>query len=178
MNEAEQERDETQRLGNEADAKRRAQPEERRGRRRVAMLAFWPQSPPARFVAVLIVGAAVLGAIAVWIVKAPPTHAPITSAPVPAAPNTNAVFTLSSDQERALKPKVTFKECSNCPQMVVVPGGSFTMGSPANERGRFSDEGPQRTVTFARQFAVGQSRMAVAKTIGRSIGAGATVAVQ
>ena len=103
MNEAEQERDETQRLGNEADAKRRAQPEERRGLRRVAMLAFWPQSPPARFVAVLIVGAAVLGAIAVWIVKAPPTHAPITSAPVPAAPNTNAVSTLSSDQERALK---------------------------------------------------------------------------
>jgi formylglycine-generating enzyme required for sulfatase activity len=40
--------------------------------------------------------------------------------------------------------------------MVVVPAGSFTMGSPANERGRRPDEGPQHTVTFARQFAVGQ----------------------
>ena len=30
------------------------------------------------------------------------------------------------------------------------------MGSPISEPGRRSDEGPQHTVTFARQFAVGQ----------------------
>ena len=59
-------------------------------------------------------------------------------------------------QERALKPKDTFQECTNCPEMMVVPAGSFTMGSPANEPGRYADEGPQHTVTIARQFAVGQ----------------------
>jgi formylglycine-generating enzyme required for sulfatase activity len=92
-----------------------------------------------RFVASLIVGAAVLGAITVWIVKTPPTPAP-----------TNVVSTISRDRERGLKPKDTFKECSNCPQMIVVPAGFFTMGSPA------SGEGPQHRVTFARPFAVGQ----------------------
>jgi formylglycine-generating enzyme required for sulfatase activity len=50
----------------------------------------------------------------------------------------------------------TFKECSDCPQMIVVPAGSFMMGSPANERGRDTNEGPQHRVTFTRQFAVAQ----------------------
>jgi formylglycine-generating enzyme required for sulfatase activity len=40
--------------------------------------------------------------------------------------------------------------------MIVVPAGSFTMGSPASEPGGSSNEGPQHTVTFAPQFAVGQ----------------------
>jgi formylglycine-generating enzyme required for sulfatase activity len=50
----------------------------------------------------------------------------------------------------------TFKDCPNCPEMVVVPAGSFTMGSPASEPERTSFEGPQHRVTFARQFAVGK----------------------
>jgi len=29
------------------------------------------------------------------------------------------------------KPKDVFKECDKCPEMVVVPAGPFTMGSPA-----------------------------------------------
>ena len=37
-----------------------------------------------------------------------------------------------------------------------MPAGSFTMGSPESEKERRSDEGPQRRVTFARQFAVGK----------------------
>jgi formylglycine-generating enzyme required for sulfatase activity len=40
--------------------------------------------------------------------------------------------------------------------MVVVPAGSFTMGSPENEEGRNKDEGPQRTVKIAKPFAVGK----------------------
>jgi formylglycine-generating enzyme required for sulfatase activity len=66
------------------------------------------------------------------------------------------VHALSAGQERALKPGDTFQECNNCPNMMVVPAGSFTMGSPASEPGRDSDEGPQHTVTIAQQFAVGQ----------------------
>ena len=63
---------------------------------------------------------------------------------------------LTAAQERALKPKDVFRECENCPEMVVAPAGSFTMGSPVDEGGRDSDEGPQHRVTFARQFAVGK----------------------
>jgi formylglycine-generating enzyme required for sulfatase activity len=62
----------------------------------------------------------------------------------------------SLDRERALKPKDIFSECANCPEMVVVPAGSFTMGSPSDEKGRFSFENPQHRVTFARPFAVGK----------------------
>ena len=61
---------------------------------------------------------------------------------------------LTAQVEQALKPGDTFKECANCPQMIVVPAGSFMMGSPENETGRYSNEGPQRLVTIATPFAV------------------------
>jgi formylglycine-generating enzyme required for sulfatase activity len=61
---------------------------------------------------------------------------------------------LTAAQERALKPRDTFKECDACPEMVVVPPGSFLMGSPGSEAGRYGDEGPQHYVTIARPFAV------------------------
>lgn len=57
---------------------------------------------------------------------------------------------------RLYKPGESFKDCADCPEMVVVPAGSFTMGSPASEKERSGDEGPQRRVTFARPFAVGK----------------------
>jgi formylglycine-generating enzyme required for sulfatase activity len=64
-------------------------------------------------------------------------------------------YALTAKAEQALKPKDTFKECAkNCPEMVVVPAGQFTMGSPPDEKGRFNSEGPQHTVTFAKPFAV------------------------
>jgi formylglycine-generating enzyme required for sulfatase activity len=63
---------------------------------------------------------------------------------------------LTSDRERALSPKDSFKECDNCPAMVVVPSGSFIMGSPGSENGRYEDEGPQHPVAIGRPFAVGQ----------------------
>ena len=49
-----------------------------------------------------------------------------------------------------------FRECTDCPEMVVLPSGSFTMGSPGHETGRDDDEGPQRVVTLARPFALGR----------------------
>ena len=48
-----------------------------------------------------------------------------------------------------------FRDCPHCPQMVVVPAGSFEMGSPASEEERFDDEGPQHRVTIGSNFAVG-----------------------
>jgi formylglycine-generating enzyme required for sulfatase activity len=39
--------------------------------------------------------------------------------------------------------------------MIVIPAGSFTMGTPDTETGRDKNEGPQHLVTIARPFAVG-----------------------
>ena len=49
----------------------------------------------------------------------------------------------------------TFRDCPECPEMVVVPSGSFEMGSPGSEKDRWRHEGPVHRVTFARPFAVG-----------------------
>jgi formylglycine-generating enzyme required for sulfatase activity len=48
-----------------------------------------------------------------------------------------------------------FKDCAECPEMVVIPAGRFLMGSPPGEVGRFQDEGPQRWVEVPR-FALGK----------------------
>ena len=48
-----------------------------------------------------------------------------------------------------------FRECEGCPWMVVVPGGSFDMGSPKSEAGRRDHEGPVHRVRIERPFAVG-----------------------
>ena len=48
-----------------------------------------------------------------------------------------------------------FRDCDVCPEMVVVPAGSFIMGSPETEEGRGDSEGPQRRVTIGYSFAVG-----------------------
>ena len=54
-----------------------------------------------------------------------------------------------------LSPGDSFQDCSDCPHMVVVPAGSFVMGSPLSERKRYEDEGPQHRVRIAKPFAVG-----------------------
>jgi formylglycine-generating enzyme required for sulfatase activity len=66
----------------------------------------------------------------------------------------SAVSALSPDAERALKPGDKFKECTDCPEMIVVPAGNFTIGSPETEKDRGDNEGPQHGVTIARPFAV------------------------
>ena len=49
----------------------------------------------------------------------------------------------------------TFRDCADCPEMAVVPPGSFAMGSPPDEKGRYGDEGPVREVALGESFAVG-----------------------
>jgi formylglycine-generating enzyme required for sulfatase activity len=52
-------------------------------------------------------------------------------------------------------PVQSFRDCPACPEMVVVPAGSFVMGSPADEPGRDQGEN-QVDVTIAKPFAVGR----------------------
>jgi formylglycine-generating enzyme required for sulfatase activity len=52
-------------------------------------------------------------------------------------------------------PGKVFRDCGDCPEMVVIPGGSFEMGSPSTEAGRQDHEGPVRTVRVGR-FGLGK----------------------
>ena len=52
----------------------------------------------------------------------------------------------------AQSPGDTFRDCAECPEMVVVPAGSFMMGSNYGD----GDERPPHRVTIGRSFAVGK----------------------
>jgi formylglycine-generating enzyme required for sulfatase activity len=59
---------------------------------------------------------------------------------------------LTAQAERTLKPGSTpFKECVSCPEMVVVPAGSFIMGSS-----EVNEEKPPHSVTIRQPFAIGE----------------------
>ncbi len=47
----------------------------------------------------------------------------------------------------------TFRDCSQCPEMTVIPAGTFKMGSPQAELS--GNESPQHAVTIRKPFAVG-----------------------
>ena len=79
---------------------------------------------------------------------------------------------LNADAERALKPdpSKSFRECAPkqpdgdyCPDMIVVPPGSFIMGSPATEQGHQKFAEPQHTVTIAKPFAVSKYELTFAE---------------
>ncbi|HEV2098506.1 MAG TPA: SUMF1/EgtB/PvdO family nonheme iron enzyme, partial [Stellaceae bacterium] len=64
-------------------------------------------------------------------------------------------YVLSAAAEQALKPKEFFKECSGeCPPMIVIPAGSFAMGSPSGEKGADPNDQPQHVVAIGKPFAV------------------------
>jgi formylglycine-generating enzyme required for sulfatase activity len=52
------------------------------------------------------------------------------------------------------KPGTVFRDCKDCPELVVLPAGTFTMGTPDDEIGRQPDEGPRHEVTFEKPFAI------------------------
>jgi len=69
-------------------------------------------------------------------------------------------------QPQSVKPGAVFKDCDECPEMVVIPAGSFLMGSPSDpEQDPFSDaklekiseadEKPQHQVNI-QSFAIGR----------------------
>jgi len=67
--------------------------------------------------------------------------------------------------QAAVEPKVqgialgsgsAFRDCTDCPEMVLIPGGSFEMGSPSHEAGRRDNEGPVHRVNVS-SFAMGRN---------------------
>ena len=52
-------------------------------------------------------------------------------------------------------PGTRFRDCPACPEMIVLPPGTFTMGSPETEAGRQRNEGPAHPVTIGYPFAMG-----------------------
>src|SRR5438552_2988942 len=129
-------------------AKHRAEEEVRGRRRTVPVLSS--------LVGLCVRGAAIIVWLTMLAAPGPVAQTAPQLAPTPAPAASTEAAPLSPMQEKALKPKDTFKECANCPEMVVVPAGSFTRGSPTSEPGHSADEGPQHTVTIARPFAVGR----------------------
>lgn len=70
---------------------------------------------------------------------------------------------LSATAEKSLRPGDEFRECPVCPHMIVVPAGRFTMGSPDDEPGRDSDEGPPQQIIIPAPFAVGRFEVTFAE---------------
>lgn len=86
------------------------------------------------------------------------------SAPTPVA----ARFPISADVSGgdpisiSSEPGTRFRDCDVCPEMIVLPGGTFLIGSPNSERGRSRSEGPQRELSVS-AFAVGRFEVTFAE---------------
>jgi len=48
-----------------------------------------------------------------------------------------------------------FRDCPECPEMIVIPSGSFNMGSNNGD----NDEKPMHRVTLAKAFAIGKTEV-------------------
>lgn len=77
-----------------------------------------------------------------------------------------ALIFMASAAEIASQPGAVFADCRNCPQMVVIPAGSATLGSEPAERARvgmislFGDrEGPPYRAAFAEPYAIGRTEV-------------------
>jgi len=61
----------------------------------------------------------------------------------------------------ALQSRPSFKDCSDCPEMVALPAGEFMMGSPKDERGRKGSEGLPRRVVIPKRIAIAKFEVTV-----------------
>jgi formylglycine-generating enzyme required for sulfatase activity/uncharacterized caspase-like protein len=84
------------------------------------------------------------------------TAGPCGTGPVTVSLASRCAAPLTAEQERGLKPKDAFRECDKCPEMVMVPAGTFTMGGAPDEEGVTSSEVPQHHVALGQAFAVGK----------------------
>jgi len=112
---------------------------------------FWDRGV---LTAILAAGFMILGLVVVVWPSGPdadPANADLPSSA--ASGSVTAAAALRAAQAGEAIANRRFTECAECPEMVAIPGGAFTLGSPSTEIGRQSDEGPQRQITL-RPFAV------------------------
>ena len=64
-------------------------------------------------------------------------------------------------EAKYMRPGRIFHDCKDCPEMIVIPKGSYLMGSPVSEDERYENEGPQHFVTISQQLAVGRYEVTV-----------------
>lgn len=66
------------------------------------------------------------------------------------------------EQERAFRPGHLFRDCSGCPEMIVIRPGEFLMGSPDTES-EFTNERPRHLVQIRYKFAVSKYEISFAE---------------
>ncbi len=154
----------------DAEAQRAKEKEQEQARRRArapesaASGAGTPWKPVAAGLAAV---AAIVLAIVYWPHTPAPVRAPDPTPTVRAEPEAACagggirVSVGLSGAKTCVRPGSgkAFRDCPDCPEMVAVPAGSFLMGSPESEEGRFADESPQHKVTIAKPFAVGRTHV-------------------
>jgi formylglycine-generating enzyme required for sulfatase activity len=89
--------------------------------------------------------------------EAKPGHAPPggnSASVVPPSQCPGLELTVDSEH-KCIHPLDEFMDCSFCPRLVLLQGGTFTIGSPPSELGRDTDEEPLTDVTI-RPFAIGR----------------------
>lgn len=80
----------------------------------------------------------------------------------PPAGTASTVAAANATAERHA-PGQVFRDCDSCPELVVLPAGSFVMGSPDFEEGHEPAEGPRHRVTIQRPFAMSQFEVTFAE---------------
>ncbi len=80
-----------------------------------------------------------------------PTPTPVPPTPTPTNTPTPGDFT-----GETITIPLDLPEGATSLEMVLIPAGTFTMGSPSDERGRHSNEGPQHEVTISQNFYMGK----------------------
>ncbi|MDY0872552.1 SUMF1/EgtB/PvdO family nonheme iron enzyme [Dongia rigui] len=83
---------------------------------------------------------------------APPAEAEAAAAAPPS--QTAAPTTRSQTEAGPPQAGTIFRDCPDCPDMVVVPAGRFVMGAPKEDEDRRPDESPVHKVSIAAPFAL------------------------
>ena len=58
-----------------------------------------------------------------------------------------------------VKAENSFQDCEQCPQMIVIPSGSYGFGSPPNEFGGPYNEGYTLDIEFKKPFGIGETEI-------------------